>query len=109
MIAVEAEGDWLASLDREAKVLFLAKLGHTLTVAGRISYTAQGDGLDQPTQLRHINEIQHRVLACLVEVLKNESTASFQHSIAGWVLEQSSPELRNLGLWAWLAAKEQVS
>ncbi len=108
MVTVEAEGDWLASLDREAKVLFLAKLGHSFTVAGRNSYTVQGEGLDQPTQLRHINEIQHRVLACLVEVLKNESTTCFQHSIAGWVLEQADPEIRNLGLWAWRVAKEQV-
>ncbi len=106
MDTVEIEGDWLASLGREAKALFLAKLGHTLTVAGRNSYAVQSDGLEKPNQLRQINEIQHRVLACLVEVLKSEYNGSFQHSIAGWVLEQSDPELRDLGLWAWRSAKE---
>lgn len=109
MDTVEIEGDWLVSLDRQAKVLFLAKLGHSLTIAGRNSYAVQSDGLERPTQLRQINEIQHRVLACLVEVIKSESTAIFQHSIAGWVLDQSDPELRDLGLWAWRSAKEQVA
>jgi hypothetical protein len=109
MSAVEIEGDWLASLDRDAKVLFLAKLGHTLTVAGRNSYTVQGEGLANPAQLRHINEIQHRVLACLVEVLEGKSTVSFQRSVAVWVLEQSDPEVRDLGSWAWRSAKEHVS
>jgi len=106
MSAIEAESEWLVALEKESKLDFLAKLAHTITVAGRNSYTPQAYGLAKPSQLRQINEIQHRVIACLVEVLRDQSSVSFQQSIAVWVLKQSDAELSELMSWAWFSTKE---
>lgn len=109
MSAIETEGEWLVALDKEAKLVFLAKLAHAITVAGRNSYTLQTDLLDKPSQLRQINEIQHRVIACLVEVLRDQSSVSFQRSIAVWVLKQSDGDLSELMSWAWNSTREHLA
>jgi hypothetical protein len=108
MSEIELEGEWLVSLDEGAKVAFLSLLGHTLTIAGRNSYAVQGEGLDKPDQLRKINEIQHRVLACLREVLSGSVTVSFQRSIADWVLNQKDTEMHELMAWAWQSTKAHL-
>ncbi len=78
---------------------------HSLTVVGRDSYTVQAEGLDRPEDLRRINEIQHRVSACLRNILLGEAEVSFQHAMAVWVLEEARPELRQLLHWAWKNSK----
>jgi len=55
----------LVLLETRSKTLFLATLMHELTIAGRNSYRVQSEELDKPSQLRKVNEIQHRVAACL--------------------------------------------
>ena len=105
----EVEGEWLASLPANSKLLFLALLSHALTVAGRNSYQAQTEELEKPAQLRRVNEIQHRVSACLRELLTGQSSISFQQSIATWVLEQPDEEFQGLMAWVWCTAKEQLS
>lgn len=108
MLDIETEGAWLVSLDDRHKLTFLAMLGHSLTIAGRSGYAAQGDGLDQPVLLRRINEIQHRVLACLLEVLTGRSNESFQRSIADWVLRHDDLEMKQLMSWSWNSTKEHL-
>lgn len=109
MMAIDKEVEWLISQDNETKALFLANLAHALTIAGRDSYTVQTEGLDKPAQLRRINEIQHRVLACLRQILANQPDHSFQTSIPTWVLVQTDAELQELMLWAWKNTREQFS
>jgi hypothetical protein len=109
MSTIEAEGEWLVSQDEKTKAVFLATLAHTITIAGRNSYTVQSEELDKPSQLRKINEIQHRVLSCLREILNGQSNVSFQLSIANWVLQQPDTELQELMSWAWNTSKEQSS
>jgi hypothetical protein len=109
MTVADAEGQWMVSLDSSTKVRFLASLSHALTIAGRAaSYEVQGDGLTRPEFLRSINEIQHRVSACLGQLLNGEGSESFERSIASWVLETSDPELRAHTIWAWQDAKSHV-
>src|SRR3979411_2691951 len=103
-----AEADWIVSLDSGAKARFLASLSHQLTVAGRDSYVVQGNGLTKPEFLRLINEIQHRVSACLSELLSGERTESFERSIAGWVLECPDEDVRTHAISAWKFAKGRV-
>ncbi len=107
--AVEAEGEWLVSLEAHSKALFLATLMHELTIAGRSSYRIQSDELEKPSQLRTVNEIQHRVAACLRQVLSDQANESFQRSIAAWVLEQQDAELQDLISYAWNNAKTKAS
>ena len=109
MTTADAEGQWLVSLDPSTKARFLASLSHALTVAGRAaSYEVQGDGLTRPEFLRSINEIQHRVSACLGQLLTGEGSESFERSIAGWVLDASDAELRGHTIRAWQDAKSHV-
>lgn len=106
MSEIESEGEWLVSLDDKAKAVFLATLGHNITVVGRNSYTVQAEGLNKPSQLRMVNEVQHRVLACLRQLLSDQPNTDFQNSIANWVLRQSDSELHELMSWAWRISKE---
>ncbi|MCU0974171.1 MAG: hypothetical protein MUF80_09505 [Burkholderiales bacterium] len=108
MFEIATEGEWLTSLDASSKCVFLASVGHQLTIAGRNSYAVQAEGLDKPSQLRRINEMQHRVLACLCEVLSGISSASFERSIAVCVLDQTDVELGQLMCRVWHTAKEQA-
>lgn len=105
---VEREGRWLAELPYEVKVLFLATLAHDLTVVARNSYRPQTEELGKPSQLRRINEIQHRILACLVQSLEGVCERSFQESIASLVLQQSDQELGDLMDYAWRSTKERL-
>ena len=107
MQSTKHEGRWLAGLDNEMKVNFLAMLAHELTIVGRNSYQPQTEELDNPRQLRRINEVQHRVLACLVQTLDNTCELSFQESIAAFVLKQSDPELRKFMQFAWQHTKKR--
>lgn len=107
--AIEAEGQWLVSLETHSKTLFLATLMHELTIAGRNSYRVQTEELDKPLQLREVNEIQHRVAACLRQLLAGQANESFQASIAAWVLEQQNTELQGLMSYAWSNAKAKAS
>lgn len=107
--SIDDEGEWLASMDSIAKAAFLASLGHWLTIAGRGSYEVQTGGLTRPDHLRQINEIQHRVLACLRETLSGTGNPSFERSIAHWVLGVKDPVLVQDTTWAWESAKKGIS
>lgn len=107
--ALEAEGSWLVSQNERSKAIFLATLMHAITIVGRNSYRAQTEELEKPSQLRKVNEIQHRVAACLRQLLSGQANESFERSIAAWVLEQQDTELRDLMAYAWNEAKSKVS
>ena len=108
MAIVAAEGEWMVTLDAEARARFLACLGYELTIAGRDSYVVQGNGLSKPELLRRINEIQHRILACLSQLLAGVGDPDFERSIALWVLDCSNSDIQSWGLTAWNTAKERV-
>jgi hypothetical protein len=50
----------------QEKTEFLLLLAHALTVLARETYEAGGHGLTEPSRLRRINEVQHRVLGSLI-------------------------------------------
>lgn len=108
MNPIDSEGNWLASLPYETKSSFLARLSHLLTVAGRSSYKPGTEELDNPIMLRRVNEIQHRVTACLSQLLSMNCEISFQKSIAAWVLGQDDDELNRILQFAWKSAKEGI-
>lgn len=109
MYGVEQEGLWLASLSTEQKVRFLSVLGHELTIVGRNSYKVQTEDLEKPAQLRKVNEVQHRVLACLSQLLAGNCEQSFQESIAKLVLQQTDTELKNLMKCAWKRSQDRLA
>ena len=99
----------MVSLEAGAKAKFLASLIHELTIVGRgASYEVGTDGLTRPELLRHVNEIQHRVSACLSQLLRGDGNERFERSIANWVLEVPDRELQRWTAQAWQGAKSYV-
>jgi hypothetical protein len=105
----ELEGDWLVLLEARRKSLFLTSLAHTLTIIARDTYEAQTEEVEKPRQLRCINEVQHRLLACLRGVLAGTNVPECERSIARWVLDHSDIELQLHMEWAWFSTKEILS
>ena len=50
----------------------LARLAHLLTIAARDTYEVGGDGVDDPSGLRRFNEVMHRVIAQIGDLLGDE-------------------------------------
>jgi hypothetical protein len=61
-----------AQLPHEDKLNFLVGLAHELTIVGRDTYCLGGSGLDSPQRLRALNEIQHRILAFCLALMKDD-------------------------------------
>ena len=108
MASISEEAEWLLSKQEQVRVHFLACLLHELTIAGRSSYSARSEELEDPKRLRNINEIQHRVAACQCQLLAGQCDPSFQHSIASWVLASCDPDLHELLTCSWQSAKRRV-
>jgi hypothetical protein len=105
----ELEGDWLIQLESRRKSFFITSLAHALTIVARSTYEIQTEEVAKLRQLRSINEVQHRLLACLRDVLAETNVPEFEKSIARWVLDQSDIELQQHMEWAWFSTKEIMS
>ena len=109
MSARSRQAEWIANLAFEHRLRFLARLSFEITIAGRNSYEAGTDDLINPRQLRRVNEIQHRVAACLSQLLNGTCPDGFSHSIATWVLAASDTELRHILESCWSEAKIRLT
>ena len=104
----ESESRWIASIDTGEKLRFLAMLAHQLTIAARSSYAAGTDTLSHPKRLRAINEIQHRVTACVSQMLAGNERGEFAHSIASDVFG-AEPDVQPYCVRAWEDAKRYLA
>jgi hypothetical protein len=52
---------WAGGLDRQGKTSFLARVAHELTVLARDTYEPGTRGVTDPSRLRAINEVMHRL------------------------------------------------
>jgi hypothetical protein len=52
---------------------FLVYLAHALTILARDTYEVGTEGITNPSRLRHINELQHRVIGFLLALRRNEA------------------------------------
>jgi hypothetical protein len=53
------------------KVDVLLRLAHELTILARDTYDPESDGVTNPSRLRSINEIQHRVIGFVLALMTN--------------------------------------
>jgi hypothetical protein len=58
---------------RKGQVGFLVNLANELTIAARSTYQVGSDQLENPEQLRTYNELQHRILACLRQMINDDA------------------------------------
>jgi hypothetical protein len=77
------------SLSDSARVLFLARLAHLLTICARDTYEVGTEDVLDPRRLRAYNEVLHRVTASVVSHLRREE---------GYSLESIIELLRSFGV-----------
>ncbi|HEY0080735.1 MAG TPA: hypothetical protein VGB73_19180 [Pyrinomonadaceae bacterium] len=77
-----------SSYSRSEKEEFLAQLMYELTLVARASYEAGGDGLTELQRVRRINEVQHRISAFLLALLRDEPQRYPDDVLVRIILEQ---------------------
>ena len=88
------------ALPSSEQARFLASFAHALTIVAREGYDFESDGLAVPKLLRHINEIQHRVLGFLVSRLGPEPQA-WHEEIFATMTKSNFPSLTSRLQWAF--------
>lgn len=63
-----------AQLTAEQRIRLAARLSFELTIAARETYLPGTGDIAAPAQIRAYNEMQHRVSACLCELLEGRAT-----------------------------------
>lgn len=74
------------------KMDFLIRLGHALTVMARETYEVEGEALTQPSLLRRINEIQHRIMGFLIALRTNDKQRYPDEVLVRIILEHSEDQ-----------------
>jgi len=108
MLTISEETAWVDGLSLEFQLRFLARLSFELTIVGRSSYEAGTDDLEHPQQLRKVNEIQHRVTACLSQLLDGTCPDGFVGSVAARVLTNQNSDLDGWLQRGWSEAKRRT-
>ena len=62
-----------SALSVEEQKEFLAQLSHELTILGRDAYEVGTENFTNPSQMRAVNEIQHRIALHLLALIKNNA------------------------------------
>jgi hypothetical protein len=73
----------------DEKAAFLALLAQELTILARDTYEVGGAGLVDPSRMRTINEIQHRVTSFLAALLRKEPGRCPDEVLVQIILEPS--------------------
>jgi hypothetical protein len=72
MNAVHQAIDTFCKYAPQQKIDFLVQFAHALTILARDTYAVGEDGLTNPSRLRIMNELQHRVTGYLIALRKND-------------------------------------
>lgn len=97
----------LAAMLPEEEAIFLAHLGHLLTVVARETYEAKALGVKNPIILRELNEIHHRIDAQIRDILITGERTFDPKSLVSWLTaEDRLPKLRSSCIWAFCQALE---
>lgn len=72
-MTIEEAITFFSSLSEDEKKKFLAHFSHWLTVVARESYEIGAENITNQPEVRHINEIQHRISSHLSALLENDA------------------------------------
>jgi hypothetical protein len=61
------------SLDKESRLLFLARYGHQLTIIARSAYVEEVSDMLAMRLLRDLNEIEHRLFGYMASIMTNDA------------------------------------
>ncbi|MBC3873589.1 hypothetical protein [Undibacterium flavidum] len=92
----------LANMPASEQSVFLAQLGHFLTVVAREAYEFQGSGVTNPRLLRDLNEIHHRIYSQIRSLTLGSEQSFPPEALASWLsAEGKSKELQDVCLNAF--------
>ena len=104
----DAATELYASLNRNAQIKLLSRFGFNLTIAARETYEVGTDQVLDPTRLREINEVQHRVLGHIGKLLSNDADRYPDHVLISILLRHDDMTLRAQAERAFLEAASHV-
>jgi hypothetical protein len=64
--------DTFINFSPQEKMHFLIRLAHMLTILARGTYEVGGEGVTEPSRLRLINEVQHRITDFLRALVQHD-------------------------------------
>jgi hypothetical protein len=73
MNAVHHATETFCKYSPQEKIDFLVRFAHALTILARDTYAVEEEGLTNPSRLRLMNEIQHRVTGALLALYKKDA------------------------------------
>jgi hypothetical protein len=76
----------------QEKIDFLVQLAHALTILARDTYEVGGEGLTQPSRLRRMNEVQHRILGFLI-ALRTQGAKRYPDDVLVRVILEHADDL----------------
>lgn len=96
-----------ADMSRDEKVHFLALLACEITVAGRETYEVGGDGVADAPLLRQLNEVQHRMVAAMRDLIGGEARLPDETLMRTLMDHPHMPALQRLTQAAYRRAMDQ--
>lgn len=85
----------LTNIPESEQAVFLARLGHFLTVVARDAYEFQGPDVTNPRLLRDLNEIHHRIYSQIRSLILGSEHCFPPEALASWLsAEGKSKELQ---------------
>lgn len=88
---------------------FLAQLMYELTVVARDDYAPGEAGLTDPERVRRINEVQHRLSAFLLKLLRNDPQRYPDDVLVRIVLEQAGDDVLGQNMLAAFANAHRLT
>lgn len=82
----------LASMFCKQQAIFLARLGHYLSVVGREAYEFQGPGITNRRWLRDLNEVHHRIYSQIGSLTAEEIKGFPAGALASWLSGEGKSE-----------------
>ena len=91
---VQDAASFFGGLSNAEQVRFLVRFGWELTILGRSTYEVGGEDLTDPPMLRAINEMQHRLLGHLRDLLAASHSRRSDEDLMGVLLGLKDDQLR---------------
>ena len=80
---------FFSALSVEEQKNFLVQLSHELTMLARDAYEIGTQDFTNPSQVRAVNEIQHRIASHLLALIKNDTNRYPDETLVKIIIEHS--------------------
>jgi|SRR5476651_2633248 hypothetical protein len=86
-----------SALSRDRQIAVLAMFGHEITIDARATYVPGTEGVEDPSKLRRLSEILHRVL-CQIRDLTQGHNERYPDDVIVSILWEAAPDHMRVAL-----------